>query len=172
MNEERSNNNSLKYGVDQNPNSNCFFLHSKNLSITWGEDNRYWRWSKIEETSDKVVDVAELLEVCWLEVRGELETRKLSPGTRYEVAFVIMMKEAATGWEAPVNVRLILPDGNKQEGKENLMKKPRGEWIEIPVGEFVASPEKSEEMKFSIYEHGGHWKRGLVVKGIAIRPKY
>jgi hypothetical protein len=59
-------------------------------------------------------------------VRGELETRKLSPGTRYEVAFVIMMKEAATGWEAPVNVRLILPDGNKQERKENLMKKPRG----------------------------------------------
>jgi hypothetical protein len=106
-------------------------------------------------------------------VRGELETRKLSPGTRYEVAFVIMMKEAATGWEAPVNVRLILPDGNKQERKENLMKKPRGEWIEIPVGEFVASPEKAGDIEFSIYEYeGGQWKRGLVIKGIAIRPKY
>jgi hypothetical protein len=119
-----------------------------------------------------VVDAAELLDVCWLEVHGKFETAKLSAGTTYEVAFVIMLKDPAYGWEVPVNVRLILPDGNKQERKENLMKKPRGEWIEIPVGEFVASPEKAGEIEFSIYEYeGGKWKRGLVIKGIVIRPK-
>ncbi|GLT63049.1 hypothetical protein SLA2020_356430 [Shorea laevis] len=80
-------------------------------------------------------------------------------------------EDPAYGWEDPVNVRLILPDRNKQERKENLMKKPRGEWIEIPVGEFVASPEMAGEIEFSIYEYGGKWKRGLVIKGVAIRPK-
>ena len=45
-----------------------------------------------------------------------------------------------------MNVMLILPDGNKQERKENLVGKPRGEWIEIPIGEFVASPEKTENI--------------------------
>jgi hypothetical protein len=52
------------------------------------------------------------------------------------------------------------------------MKTPRGEWIEISVGEFVASPKNTGEIEFSIYEHeDGKWKRGLVIKGIAIRPK-
>lgn len=104
---------------------------------------------------------------------GKFETKKLSPRTLYEVAFEIMLKDPSYGWEVPVNVRLTLPDGNKQEHKENLMKKPRGEWIEIPVGEFVTSPENTGEIEFSIYEfEGGKWKRGLVIKGVAIRPKY
>jgi hypothetical protein len=117
-----------------------------------------------------VVDAAELLNVCWLEVHGKFGTRKLSPGTTYRVAFVIMLKDTARGWEVPVNVRLVLPDGDKQERKENLMKKPRGEWIEIPVGEFVV--EEVGDIEFSVYEYeGGDWKGGLVIKGVAIRPK-
>ena len=119
------------------------------------------------------VDVAELLNVCWLEVGGKFETKKLSPGTLYEVAFEIMLKDPAYEWEVPVNIRLTLPNGNKQEHKENLMKKPRGEWLEIPIGEFVTSPENTGEIEFLIYEYeGGKWKRGLVIKGVAIRPKY
>jgi hypothetical protein len=125
-----------------------------------------------DAASDTAVDVAELLEVCWLEVRGKFETTKLSAGTTYEVAFVIMMKEVASGWEVPVNVRLILPDGNKQERKEDLMKKPRGEWIEIPVGEFVASPEKAGEIEFSIYEHVvGNGRGGLSSKALQFAPR-
>ena len=120
-----------------------------------------------------MVDAAELLNVCWLGVHGKFETKKLLLGNTYEVAFVIMLNKEAYGWEVPVNVRLFLPDGNKQERKESLMKKPIGEWIEIPIGEFVASLEMAGEIEFSIYEYeGGQWKRGLVIKGIAIRPKY
>ncbi|XP_059436630.1 protein PHLOEM PROTEIN 2-LIKE A1 [Corylus avellana] len=165
--------NSPEDWVDKKSNNNCFFLYAKNLKITWADsagDNGYWRWSKIEETSNTMVDAAELLHVCWLEVHGKFETRQLSPGTTYEVAFVIMLKDPACGWEVPVNVRLVLPDGNKQERKENLMKRPRGEWIEIPVGEFVV--EEAGYIEFSMYEYeGGKWKGGLVIKGVAIRPK-
>ncbi|KAG2688077.1 hypothetical protein I3760_09G077300 [Carya illinoinensis] len=161
-----------KYWVDKNSN-NCFFLYARNLTITWIEDKRYWQWRSIQETRDEVIDVAELLNVCWLEVRGKFHTANLSPGTLYELAFVVKLKDPAYGWEVPVNVRLTLPDGNKQERKENLMKKPRGDWIEIPVGEFVTSPKNTGEIEFSIYEYEvGDWKRGLVVKGITIRPKY
>jgi hypothetical protein len=112
--------------------------------------------------------------VCWLDVRGKFEITKPSPDINtYEVAFVIKLEEQASGWEVPVNLTLILPDGNKQKRRENLAGKPRGEWIEIQVGEFVASPERSGEIEFAIDEHGDdHWKKGLVIKGIAIRPKY
>lgn len=85
---------------------------------------------------------------------------------------MVMLKDPSYGWEVPVNLRLITPDGTTQQHQENLMPKPRGQWIEIPAGEFRISPEKIEDIQFSLYEYnGGQWKRGLVIKGVAIRPK-
>lgn len=121
--------------------------------------------------SDVFVDVAELLNVCWLEINVRFETTKLTPRTLYEVVFVIMLKEGAHGWDAPVNLKLLLPNGIKIEHKENLKMKPRNQWIEIPVGEFRILPEKAGEMKISMYEiEDGNWKKGLVIKGVVIRP--
>lgn len=83
-----------------------------------------------------------------------------------------MLKDPACGWEVPVNLRLLFPNGTKQEHKENLIVKPRNQWIEIPVGEFESTPEIAGEMEISMYEYeGGEWKKGLVVKGVIIRPK-
>ncbi|XP_057510722.1 protein PHLOEM PROTEIN 2-LIKE A1-like [Actinidia eriantha] len=161
-----------KYWVERKSNSNCFMLFARDLSITWAENNQYWHWPYLKETSDVSIDVAELLNVCWLDIDGKFEGVNLSPGILYEVVFVVMLKDPSYGWEVPVNLRLILPDGNTQQHEENLMQKPRGQWIEIPAGEFSTSPEKIGDIQFSLYEYkGGKWKRGLVVKGVAIRPK-
>lgn len=122
--------------------------------------------------SDEHLAVAELLDVCWLEVHGRFEIANLSPGRLYEVVFVVMLKDPAYGWKVPVNLRLTLPDGSRQEHKEILMEKPRGRWIEIPAGEIKSSAEKTGEMEFSLYEYdGGEWKRGLLIKGVKIQPK-
>ncbi|KAF3450036.1 hypothetical protein FNV43_RR06115 [Rhamnella rubrinervis] len=160
-----------KYWVDKNSN-NCFMLYSKELSITWVEDQRYWRWVNLKETSNELIEVAELLNVCWLEVSGKFNTSKLSPGTLYEVAFVIMLKDPAYGWQVPVNIKLVFPDGTRQESKVNLMEKVRGQWIKIPAGEFQTPVRKQGEIEFSMMEtKGGEWKKGLVVKGVTIQPK-
>lgn len=105
-------------------------------------------------------------------MHGKFDTRKLSPGILYQVSFVVMLKDPAEGWEVPVNVRLVLPGGKKQQHKENLMEKLRARWIEIPVGEFVASEKDVGEMEISMYEcEGGMWKQGLLIKGVAMKPK-
>ncbi|BBH01296.1 phloem protein 2-A1 [Prunus dulcis] len=161
----------IRYWVDKKSN-NCFMVYARDLLITWAEDNRYWLWPSLQETSGVVVDAAELINVCWLEVHGKFETSKLSPGTLYEVVFVVKLKASGYGWDVPVNVRLTLPDDSIQWHKVNLMEIPREQWIEISVGEFRASPEKPGDMEFSMYEYdGGKWKRGLVIKGVTIRPK-
>ncbi|XAR56166.1 hypothetical protein NMG60_11036527 [Bertholletia excelsa] len=160
--------------VDSNSNSNCFKLDARQLSITWSDDDRYWCWTSLSESSDTCIEVAELLNVCWLEIHGKFKMENLSPGILYEVVFIVMLKDPAYGWGVPVNVRLVLPDGNTQHREENLMEKPRGRWIEIPAGEFTSSaPAKNGgDLQFSLYEYkGGCWKRGLVIKGVAIRPK-
>lgn len=83
-----------------------------------------------------------------------------------------MLKNPAYGWEVPTNLRLTLPDGSKQERKENLAEKQRGSWIDILAGEFTTPTQNCHgEIEFSMYEYGGHWKKGLVVKGVLIRPK-
>ncbi|CAL9016219.1 unnamed protein product, partial [Prunus brigantina] len=66
-------------------------------------------WPSLQETSDVVIDAAELINECWLEVHGKFKTTKLSPGTLYEVVFVVKLKASADGWDVPVNVSLTLP---------------------------------------------------------------
>lgn len=119
------------------------------------------------------IDVAELLNVCWLDINGKFDTSKLSPGTLYEVVFVVMLRIISYGWEFPVNLRLVFPDGTRQEKKENLMEKQREKWIEIHAGEFMVEKEMVGFVEFSLSETKILiWKRGLVVKGVVIRPKF
>ncbi|MFX9845290.1 PP2 domain-containing protein, partial [Acinetobacter baumannii] len=165
------NKNKKKYWVNKETKSNCFTLFARDLAITWGEDTRYWRWLPLKESSDESFEIAELLNVCWLEIHGRLEMASLSPGTTYEVIFVVKLNGSANGWEVPVNVKLTLPDGTTQEHKENLATKPKDQWFEIRAGSFKASA-KGGEMVVSIYEfEGGKWKKGLIIKGVNIKPK-
>ncbi|KAL3575625.1 hypothetical protein D5086_023726 [Populus alba] len=146
--------------------SNSCQLHFQEISFFSSPNHQF------SYDSDVTVDVAELLDVCWLEIYGKFNTKMLSPGVLYEVVFVIKLKDPAYGWGVPVNVSLVLPNGYKQERKENLQTKTREQWIEVPVGEFITSPENVGEIQFGMHEYdGGEWKRGLVIKGIAIRPK-
>lgn len=48
-----------------------------------------------------------------------------------------------------------------------------GEWMEVEIGEFyVGGDEDGAKVEFSMMEvNGGHWKSGLVLEGIEIRPR-
>ncbi|KAH0977467.1 hypothetical protein GBA52_027186 [Prunus armeniaca] len=153
--------------------SKSLMVYAKALDITWSGDSRYWRWVNCKETSGGNFEAAELLNVCWLEVRGKLATTDLSPGTLYEVVFVVKMKTKAYGWDAPVNLKFTPPDGavpRETTIKLTDLKDSKDEWKDIPFGEFKA-PANPGNIEFLLYEYGGRWKSGLVIKGVAVRPK-
>ncbi|KMS96714.1 hypothetical protein BVRB_8g200190 [Beta vulgaris subsp. vulgaris] len=161
-----------KYWVDKKGN-NCFMVFANDLKITWAENPTYWYLHTAQTSDHGQISVAQLRNVAWLEVHGRFHTKNLSPGVTYQVAFSIMLEYTCYGWELPVNFRLTLPNGSKQEHKENFKEKPKGEWLRIPVGEFKASPENVGEIEFSLYEYqGGSWKKGLVIKSAIIEPKF
>lgn len=165
------NNKKQKYWTDEKTGHNCFMLFARGLSITWSENQQFWQWGSLKETGDVEIEIASLLNVCWLEVHGRFETSYLTPGVIYEVAFVAMM-ELGYGWAKPVKLRLKLPNGDVKLHEECLLEAPKGKWIELKVGEFMAASNLTGEMEFSLYEYeGGEWKRGLVIKGAVIRPK-
>ena len=132
------------------------FPNSDNLNLTWfcsGED----------------IEVAELLEVCWLDIQGTIQTIDLSPGTVYEVVFVVKMKDKGQ-FNYSVNLIIVLPRSKRLTRHENLNEKPLGKWIEIQVGEFIMSPENVGDLTFKLEQYSPDWKRGLIMKCVIIRP--
>ncbi|XP_010536679.1 PREDICTED: uncharacterized protein LOC104811622 [Tarenaya hassleriana] len=153
--------------------SNCLMIYAGDLSITWSNQEEYWTWCCLPNTTNGTqVEVAKLVEVCWLDISGKFDTKDLTHGTRYEVVFVVGLEDLAYGWDPPVNVTLALPTGQYFERKVSLEEQMRNRWLYISAGEFEASPEMAGEMRFSMHEHNstGTWKKGLLVKGVAIRP--
>ncbi|KAJ4976218.1 hypothetical protein NE237_001324 [Protea cynaroides] len=166
--------NKKKYWIDPN-NYNCFMVFARDFTITFGRDKRYWDWDSFQETSKVFIEIVFLVKVMWLDVRGEIETSDLTPDVMYEVVFVMSLKDAASGWNIPVNLKLILPDGTKLERQEDFSSKPKKQILETVVGEFKTYQGMQGKIKFSLWEIKGEkiklWKTGLVIKGAIIRPK-
>ncbi|XP_059628694.1 F-box protein PP2-B11-like [Cornus florida] len=70
----------------------CFMLAARYLTIVWGDTPRYWKWTSLPES--RFTEVAELVDVCWLEIRGKIHTQMLSPATTY--AAYLVFKWATT----------------------------------------------------------------------------
>ncbi|XP_022927634.1 lectin-like [Cucurbita moschata] len=158
----------IRYIFDKKLNSNWYFIFARALSIAWIEDKRYWKWGSCGGS-----EVAELIEVSWLDIRGKINESMLSPNAVYEVALHVQLNDRASGWDAPLNIELKKPDGSKIVRQECLSGKPRNQWFEIVVEYKVGNHGcgSSGEIEFAFYEHGGHWKRGLLVKGVRIGAK-
>lgn len=166
--------NKLKFWVDQDLEKHCFLLLAQELSITRIDNKENWVWIDQKEkcfSGEVDIPAAKLLGGFGLSIRGKFKTIVLSPKTTYEVAFVVKMNENSEGWRAPVNVSLTLPDGTAQGRIENLEEKQKGGWIDILAGTFMTNPNNVGEISFSFSETGGHWKSGLLIKGVVLRPK-
>ncbi|KAH1074558.1 hypothetical protein J1N35_026886 [Gossypium stocksii] len=158
---------------DAETGKKCFMLYARSLYVTWG-GREYWIWNSFKDTSDENIEVAKLSHVCWLDVRGKLKISELSPATLYEVVYEVKLTKGASGWELPVKLRLSLPNGRVQERQVSLLQKPRGQWMELNVGSFHTPDNEDDEtgeVCFDFYQHGGHWKSGLVVRGAILRPR-
>ncbi|KAM5578804.1 lectin [Rosa sericea] len=149
----------------------CIMLYPRWFDVTWGFPP-HWLWNCYEETSDENIEVAKLMSVCWLNVRGQFKMSELSSGVVYEIAYIVKLTKEGFGWEFPVTLKLKVPEGREQKRQYSLLEKPLGEWIELIGGSFQAKEGETREVWFDICEHGGHWKSGLILKGIIIRPKH
>ncbi|KAF8011358.1 hypothetical protein BT93_J1838 [Corymbia citriodora subsp. variegata] len=158
-----------KYWVDKDLNKSCLMVLAKGLKIVWGENSEYWTWREEEESCysvNKKVHVADLVNVCWLEINGKCKTIMLSPRTTYEVTVAIKMSNESQGWQAPVNLSLSLPNGSKQVRTERLDRLEKEKWIPISIGKFETTPKTIGEISFSLMQTEKDWKSGLSIKGL------
>ncbi|KAG5531138.1 hypothetical protein RHGRI_025930 [Rhododendron griersonianum] len=164
--------NILKFFVDEKVNKNCFMLFARELYVIHGDNPQYWQWIEDKDTSGEEIEVAKLLLVYWLDIKGNIQTIDLSPATLYEIVFVV--KLIAGHSMTSLNL-IIYPQYSKALARsESLQGKPLESWFEILVGEFMMSREYAGNMDFGLEQHGEHGreaKNGLVVKCAIVRPK-
>ncbi|MED6156219.1 hypothetical protein PIB30_012496 [Stylosanthes scabra] len=69
------------FALEKQYGKKCYMLSARSLSIVWADTPRYWRWISLPDS--RFSEVAELVSVCWLEIRGWINTAMLSKDTMY-----------------------------------------------------------------------------------------
>ncbi|KAK3416080.1 hypothetical protein EUGRSUZ_H01647 [Eucalyptus grandis] len=148
------------FSLDRHSGKKCIMLSARALSIIWGDTPIYWSWTCMPIS--RFAEVAELIDVCWLEIRGRISSCMLLPGTHYAAYLVFKITPRSYGFEllpVEVGVGFAGDDAGKHERS-------------IELGEFLTKEGQDGEVEMRVMEtKRGNWKAGLVVEGIEIRPK-
>ncbi|XP_058744420.1 putative F-box protein PP2-B12 [Vicia villosa] len=191
--------NGLKsFQLDRKSGKICYMLAARSLSISWGDEERYWKW--ITMPNSRFPEIAKLCFVWWFEIRGIINTLALSPNTQYAAYLVFKMIDAY-GFEnetvdltvgvkgADSNTKIVCLDPNIEPGplidRWYNERRPRPHnivglqcpsvrsdgWLEIKMGEFFNS-NLEDEIEMSVMEiKGNGYKGNFFLEGIEVRHK-
>ncbi|WJX12805.1 hypothetical protein P8452_03260 [Trifolium repens] len=175
------------FQLDRMSGKKCYMLSARSLTIIWGDTEQYWKWIPLPDS--RFPEVAQLCDVCWLEIRGMINTIVLSPNTQYAAYAVFKMIDSRGFQNRPVELSIAVEGGHSStrnvcldpnvEGRPHSrvvgLQRPSvrtNGWLEIEMGEFFNSGIENEEVHLNILEiKGGNWKSGLFLEGIEVRPK-
>ncbi|KAL6971101.1 hypothetical protein U1Q18_030783 [Sarracenia purpurea var. burkii] len=170
----------LSFALDRESGKKCYMLPARELSIIWGNTPQYWTWVSLP--TSRFSEVAQLLNVCWFDIRGRMEIGILSPNTNYAAYLIFKIADGEdSGFESiPVkaSVRVLgeSPDGTGEEDDaaittvflklpaSNTTSERSGEhrgrlpetrkdgWSEIELGQFYNDGEEGGEVGIRLRE--------------------
>ncbi|KAK1283721.1 F-box protein PP2-B11 [Acorus calamus] len=163
----------------------CFMLSARAITIIWGDTPAYWTW--ITPPDARFSEAAELLDVCLLGIGGKMDVKILSGDTTYAAYLVFKLSDEVYGLNLPPQhsyVRFRDPPLNHNvcihpqvtgmaDPPAGRVPQMRGDgWMEVEMGEFYVENGAEGEVDMALTEaNGRHWKKGLIVLGIEVRPK-
>ncbi|KAG6676176.1 hypothetical protein I3842_15G139700 [Carya illinoinensis] len=157
--------------IDELSGKKSLMLPARELTIQWGsgETPEYWEWIPSTESpvlpKSRFSEVARLRKVYWLDIKGRIEKKILSPKTKYGAYFIYSMVDGFYGFHNPVKVSIRLENEveggdainaylnprlwsgtHEQRSNEELLQIKRQDgrlpirredmWMEIEMGEF------------------------------------
>ncbi|KAH9318901.1 hypothetical protein KI387_020670 [Taxus chinensis] len=171
----------------------CYMLSARELSIVWGDDQRYWTWSPGDVANSRFKEVAEVTKVAWLDVHGRFDCGLLSPNTDYSVSFLIKFGHRYYGWNVlPLKFFVTTAEGDEVKSGRLLVEREGASidpnlkiaplnydsdgWMEVVAGEFTVNSYSDADapkyVEFGMKEvDSGRWKSGLFFDGVKIQPK-
>ncbi|KAH7857138.1 hypothetical protein Vadar_009456 [Vaccinium darrowii] len=106
----------LGFALDRVSGKKCYTLPARELAIAWKEDTRYWVWISLPES--RFSEVAQLLNVWWLDIWGTINTAMLSANTTYAAYLIFKITDQRHfGFESlPVKASVrFLKEGEEYE---------------------------------------------------------
>lgn len=134
----------------------------------------------------RFAEAAELRTICWLEIKGSINSEMLSPKTMYGAYLKVKIADRAYGLDSlPSEVSIEVGNYKSQENVYIRSQSKRNgkaychcncehndEWLEIKLGSFYTEKVQVQEVRMYLKEvKGVHLKGGLIVDGIELRPK-
>uniref|UniRef100_A0A0A0L9G5 F-box domain-containing protein n=1 Tax=Cucumis sativus TaxID=3659 RepID=A0A0A0L9G5_CUCSA len=172
--------------LEKGSGKKCYMIGARDLEIVWGSSPAYWTWQSIP--TSRFSEVAELQYVWWLEIKGKIEGRNLSPKTKYAAYFVFKLVEdnfcRHVFETTPVSLEVhfegaeVEEDRRKRvildplEGSSVVCVERSDGWMEVEMGEFFNECGDDGSIIFHLMQIDRLRKGGLIVEGVEIRPKY
>ncbi|XP_062220688.1 F-box protein PP2-B11-like [Phragmites australis] len=97
--------------LNRETGAKCYMLSARALCITWGDTPQYWRW--IPLTDSRFSEAAKLRAVCWLEIRGKIDSKMLSQNSTYAAYIVFKIDDKHYGLDSPVQEATVSIGENK-----------------------------------------------------------
>nr|GMC65166.1 putative late blight resistance protein homolog R1A-3 isoform X2 [Ipomoea batatas] len=157
------------------------FLEARSLCIIHGNDPKYWRW-----TRDSGHEIAILRYVCWLEITGKLDARRLHKITSYSAYLIFKLKEESPELNTTFTMvryindkrcssenrlcQVFLTEKSSSKDPDRFSNRRDDGWMEIRLGDFYISSTNEGEVEMQFWNITSHWKYDLIVKGIEVRP--
>ncbi|GLT95490.1 hypothetical protein SLE2022_131700 [Rubroshorea leprosula] len=170
----------MSLSLEKRSGKKCYMLGARSLEITWGDTPAYWKWISVPDSRVfhfcRFNEVTMLRQVWWFEIRGKISTSILSPATRYKAYIVLKLTDNAYGLENLPFEAYVGPVGLAGVEKSCTRTVYVGadridNWFEVELGEFFNGIRGEDgELEISMMEIAGHYKCGLIVQGIGIRP--
>ncbi|ONK79854.1 uncharacterized protein A4U43_C01F10840 [Asparagus officinalis] len=112
----------MSFHLEKSSGAKCYMISARELGIVWGDTPHYWKWISAADT--RFAEVAYLLDVCWLEIHGRIETRILSPKTNYAAYLVFKLDPSSRGLSFPVQESSV--KFGAHESKHSVCIQPNG----------------------------------------------
>ncbi|PAN08870.1 hypothetical protein PAHAL_1G441500 [Panicum hallii] len=171
--------------LDRQTGAKCYMLSARALNIAWSRKPQHWRWI-IHCTDRSFSQAAELLSVCWFEIRGKIDSEMLSLNSTYAAFLVFKLDDESAhrrdfpvlkasvsigGCKSTRQVSLHGSDGDEDGLPSHPQQRADG-WMELELGEFYNKQGNDGEVCIRLSETAElNNKKGLIVYGMEIRPK-
>ncbi|XP_037419283.1 F-box protein PP2-B10-like [Triticum dicoccoides] len=169
--------------LDRDSGAKCYMVSAKQLSIARHDTPQYWSW--IDLADSRFSKGAQLIFVCWMEIRGKIHGKMLSQGTPYATYMLFKLADETYGLDSPADAsvsvggtgiaRKLCIQHNPQRcyTEDVVLPRERADgWMELELGEFVCEGDEDGDVSFSLVETKRlNEKSGLFMQGMKIRRK-
>ncbi|CAI8603185.1 unnamed protein product [Vicia faba] len=153
----------------------CFMLSATFLNFLWSYPTEV-EWTSLPDS--RFSEIAQLRNVCTLQIHGEINTTYLSPNTWYAAYLVFKKADVWVVEHKPVEFVVSIRSGHHvsmdhyfdDQYVEGQCSRVRGDgWLETEMGLFYNAPKTDEDIHMNVYQiKGCNWTISL--EGIEVRP--